>query len=458
VAIIGASSDDQKEKTGWVGRLIKFGFKGQIYPINPKAYTILGLKAYPSVKDVPESIDYVIMNVPRKLVLPMLQECVDKEVKVVHVYTAGFAETGDEEGEKLQEEMENIISKSKTRMIGPNCIGVYCPTGGLTFDMAPSAESGPVAFISQTGTGGRRLVYLANVRGLRFSKVVSFGNAVDLSGEDFLEHVVADPETKVILLYIEGLKYGQRFFKAVREAVKIKPVIILAAGLTEGGAGAAASHTGALAGNQQIWNAFFRQTGAIRVETFEEAIEQLIAVLNMGVIKGRRVSLVGRGGGLGVVTTDLCEREGLKVPEHSPEIKTRLSEITPAMAGSSIRNPVEIGLGRFGVSEYYAKGIQIVASDPQIDFIITFLNPEDYIQFDIGDWVEDASKQLIAVAKTLPKPMAIAFVPGHNPEILKQVIEMESRCQETGVACFSSLEAAIKATSKLAKYYEFLEG
>jgi acetyltransferase len=194
------------------------------------------------------------------------------------------------------------------------------------------------------------------------------------------------------------------------------------------------------------------------VETFEEAIEQLIAVLNMGVIKGRRVSLVGRGGGLGVVTTDLCEREGLKVPQHTPEIRTRLSEITPATAGSSIRNPVEIGLGRYGVSEHYAKGIQIVASDPQIDFIITFLNPEDYIQFDIGDWVKDASKQLIAVAKTIPKPMAIAFVPGHNPETLKQVIEIESRCQATGVACFSSLEAAIKATSKLAKYYEFLEG
>ena len=343
-------------------------------------------------------------------------------------------------------------------MIGPNCIGVYCPTGGLTFDLDSTAESGPVAFISQTGTGGRRLVHLASARGLRFSKVVSYGNAVDLSGEDFLEHVAADPETKVILLYVEGLKCGQRFLKAVREAVKAKPVIILAAGLTEGGAGAAASHTGALAGNQQIWDAFFRQTGAIRVETFEDAIEQMITALNMGVIKGRRVGLVGRGGGLGVVTTDLCEREGLKVPQYSPEVQAQLGEITPATAGSSVRNPVEIGLGRRGVSEHYAKGLQIVAADPQIDFIITFLNPEDYIQFGIGDWVEDASKQLIAVAKVLPKPMAIAFVPGQLPETFEQVVEMESRCQEVGVACFASLEAAIKATSKLAKYYKFLEG
>lgn len=459
VAVIGASRDSNKESTsGWVGRLLHFGYKGKLYPINPQASEIMGLKAYPSLKVAPEPIDYVIVNVPRDLVPQMLEECVSKQVKVVHVYTAGFAEVGDEEGKRLQTEVKRIITGSGTRLIGPNCTGVYSPAGGLTFSMEASPEPGEIAFISQTGTGARRLVYLANARGLRFSKVVSFGNAVDLGGEDFLEYVTSDPETKVILLYLEGLKNGQRFFRATREAVKVKPVIILTAGLTESGAGAAASHTAALAGNRQVWQAFFRQTGAIQVESFEDAIEQLIAVLKVPAIKGRGVGLVGRGGGLGVVTADMCEREGLKVPQFTPEVRTKLAELTPASAGSSVRNPVEIGFGREGISEHFAEGLHIVASDPQVDFIISFLNPEMYvIEFGVKDWVDDVSKGLIEVAKVLPKPLVVAFVPGQGPEIFRDVREAERRLLEGGLACFPTIPAAVKATSRLVKYYEFLE-
>lgn len=456
VAVIGASSDNKRERTGWVGRLLHFGYKGKVYPVNPQASEVLGLKAYPSVKEVPAPVDYAIINVPRGLVPKMMEECASKEVKIVHIYTAGFAEAGDGEGKQLQTEIERIVSGSGMRVIGPNCVGVYCPAGGLTFDMDASPESGPIAFISQTGTGGRRLVHLANGRGLTFSKVVSFGNAVDLSGEDFLEYVASDAETKVILLYIEGLKDGQRFFRIIREAVKIKPVIILPAGLTESGAGVAASHTAALAGNREVWQAFFRQTGAVRVESFEEAIEQLVAVLFMPAIKGKKVGLVGRGGGIGVVTTDICEREGLKVPQLTPEVRRRLAEITPATAGSSVRNPVEIGLGRSGVSEHYAAGLRIVTSDPQVDFIITFLNPEDYVQFEIGDWVESVSKQVVEIARVLSKPLAVAFVPGQNPDIFRSIVEIERRFLQAGIACFPTVEAAIRATSKLAKYYDFL--
>lgn len=250
VAVIGASGDDEKERTGWVGRLLSFGFKGKIFPINPRAGTVLGLPAYPSIKAVPESVDYIIMNISRELAPRLLAECVEMGVKVVHMYVAGFAEAGDEEGLRLAAEIESILAKGCTRMIGPNCIGVYCPKGRLTFDVAPSPISGPVAFISQTGTGDRRLVNVATARGLHFSKVVSFGNAMDLNSEDFLDHVAADPDTKVILLYVEGLKDGQRFFETVRRTAKVKPVIIMAAGLSESGARAAASHTGVLAGSR----------------------------------------------------------------------------------------------------------------------------------------------------------------------------------------------------------------
>ncbi|MFC1952369.1 acetate--CoA ligase family protein [Chloroflexota bacterium] len=456
VAIIGVSRDSEKEKkTGWVGRLLEFGYQGKIYPINPNATNLVGLTAYPSVKDIPDSVDYAIVAVPRHIVPQAVADCVSKGVKAVHVYTAGFAETGDEEGKRLQAEIERTISGSNTRLIGPNCLGVYCPASGLTFYEGFSKEPGPIAFISQTGVGGRRLIGLANGKGLRFSKMVSYGNGIDLNVTDFLEYVMADTESKYILLYVEGLKDGRRFFELVRECAAVKPVVLLKAGLSESGAGAVASHTASLAGSREVWQTFFRQTGVIAVETLEEAAEQLVAVANIPSITGRNVGLVGRGGGIGCIAADMCEREGLKVPAFTTETKSQLAEITPASAGSSVRNPVEIGMGRWGLQESYAKGLQIVAADPQIDMILTFLNPEDYIKFGIGNWVDDISQQLIETAQTLPKPLAVAFLAGHDVDVFKGTWEIQRRCQKAGVACFPTLDVAIKALSKLTDYYEF---
>jgi acyl-CoA synthetase (NDP forming) len=455
IAVIGASSDSEKEKkSGWVGRLVQFGYKGNIYPINPKVKEIIGLKAYPSIGEVPDSVDYVIMVIPRHLVPRSLEECVAKKVKVVHIYTAGFSEVGTEEGIRLQGELERIIKTGHTRVIGPNCMGVYCPSGGLSFDIRFPKESGSITFISQTGVGGRRLIHLAIGRGLRFNKAISYGNAIDLSVIDFLEHAVSDPETKLILLYLEGLTDGRRFFDLLRGCTKTKPVVILKAGLSESGRGAVASHTASLAGSRQVWDALFKQTGAISVETLEEAVEQMVALQALPPIKGRRVGLVGRGGGIGVVATDLCEREGLKVPQLEPETRTQLAKITPADAGSSIRNPVEIGLGITGVSEHYVDGLQLIASDPQIDFIITFLNPEDYIHYGVKGWVEDISGALIKAKKTLTKPFALVFLAAQSVEVFESILRIQRKCMEEGIACFSSLDATIKAVSKLITYYQ----
>ena len=357
IAVIGASRDSDREmKTGWIGRLVRYQYQGKVYPINPNATEILGFKAYPSVTAVPEPIDYAIISIPSEAVASQLKDCVTKNVKIVHVYTAGFAETGTIKGKQLQAEMKEILKGSQTRLIGPNCMGVYCPASRITFDVRFPQESGSIAFISQTGVGGRRLINLATGRGLRFSKVVSYGNALDLNGTDFLEYITVDPDTKIILLYLEGLQDGRRFFRLLQECTKEKPVVLLKAGLSESGAGAAASHTGSLAGSRQVWQSLFRQTGAIPVETLEEAVDQLIALQNMPPVKGRRVGLVGRGGGIGVITSDMCEREGLNVPQFSPQIREQLQKMTEA--GSTNRNPVEIGLGQKGVSKYYTDAIE----------------------------------------------------------------------------------------------------
>jgi acyl-CoA synthetase (NDP forming) len=453
VAVIGASSDSERERnSGWVGRLVQFGYKGKIYPINPKAKEIFGLPVYPSIREIPDSVDYAIMVIPRHRVASSLRECLAKGVKMVHIYTAGFSEVGTEEGKRLQAELENIVKTGQTRVIGPNCMGVYSPAAHLSFDIRFPQETGSIAFISQTGVGGRRLIQLACGRGLRFSKAVSYGNALDLNGTDFLEYAIADPETKIILIYLEGLTDGRRFFNLLQRCSK--PVVLLKAGLSESGGGAAASHTGSLAGNRQVWQAFFNQTGAIPVETLEEAVEVLVALQALPPCRGKRIGLVGRGGGIGVVATDLCEKEGLKVPAFEDRTRSLLDKITPADAGSSIRNPVEIGLGITGVSKHYVEGLRVVASDPQIDLVLTFLNPGDYIHYGVKGWAEDILQSLAAAKQTLTKPFAVVLLTGPNAAVFEAIMDMQRQCLEQGIACFASLDAAIKAIYKLMAYYE----
>jgi acyl-CoA synthetase (NDP forming) len=446
IAVVGASSDDAAEKKSWVGRLQEFGFKGKIYPINPKASVILGLKAYPSVKAVPDPIDYAIVSIRSSFVPGVLRDCIAKGIKVVHIFSAGFAETGMEEGKRLQEEVISIIKEGKIRIIGPNCMGIYNPKTGLTFNVRFSREPGNVGIVSQTGAGMMELIPHANARGVRFSKVVSYGNALDINAAEFVEYLANDNDTKYIFCYVEGVNDGYR----------TKPVIVLKGGLTEGGSGAVSSHTASLAGSESVWKAFFNQTGAIQVDTLSEAVEQIVAVEKIPEIKGRRIGIVARGGGVGVVATDTCERAGLKVPALTKETRQELAKITPADAGSSIRNPVEIGLGRFGVSEYYAKGLNLVADDPNIDIVMAVLNPHVYTQEGVGAKEIDQSAQvLIDTAKTLSKPLVVVITLGDSIDVIGLELAAQEKILNAGVPAFATVEAAILAISKMAKYWEF---
>ena len=237
VAVIGAYSDDKKERDRWTGWLLNLGFKGKIYPINPRAKQILGFEAFPSVKDVPGSIDYAIIAVPRAAVPASLKDCIDKGIKLVHIFTAGFAETGEAKDIALQKEIEGMIRNSDTRVIGPNCMGAYCPAGGVgfggKFGSGAAQEAGSISALSQSGSGMDSLFIPGIlVRGLRFSKLVSLGNCIDLGMEDFLEYLAEDNETKYVFCYIEGIKDGRRFFAAVKKCSERKPVIILKGGMT----------------------------------------------------------------------------------------------------------------------------------------------------------------------------------------------------------------------------------
>lgn len=457
IAVIGASSNSEKEyDSGWVGRMLRAGFKGEIYPINPSAGDICGLKAYPSISSVPAQVDYAILALAPRIVPKVLEECIANGVKTVHCYAAGFAESGTEQGRQLQAQLVQLLQNSETRMIGPNCLGIYCPKSGVAMNSRFSKESGPIGFLSQTGTGLMQLVSESNARGLRFSKAVSFGNALDLDASDFLDYFAADQETKLILVYVEGInRNGRRFFQTLRECTRVKPVVFLKGGLSDSGASVAMSHTGSLAGSKQVWQTLFRQTKVVAVNSFEEAVEQMVALVHMPPAKGKRVGIVGRGGGIGVTTTDMCEREGLVVPAFTPQTREKLGKLTPPGGGSMVRNPVEVGLGKFGISDHYVEALTVVDADPNIDLTITFMDPEQYLDHIKADWIEGARRSLIEAAKKVKKPLIVVFKPGSSSTVFEWTKQLIGASQEAGLPAYKSLETAIKAASKHIQYTAF---
>jgi acyl-CoA synthetase (NDP forming) len=386
-----------------------------------------------------------------------LEDCIAKGIKVVHVFSSGFAEVGNEEGKKLQEEIRSIKDRANIRLIGPNCMGVHSAEGGISFANLPRKD-GPAALISQTGAGAARAIIYGSSRGIYFGKAVSYGNAVDLDSPDFLEMFADDPKAEFIALYIEGVKDGRRLFNATRRCIMNgKPVVILKAGLTEAGREAAISHTGALAGSEQGWEAFFAQSGAIRVLTLEEIIDQLVALQYISRVRGKRIGIIGRGGGPGVVAAEICERANLKVPSFSSAVRKQLEKITTADAGSMIRNPVEVGVGRVGAQQGYIEAFKILANSQEVDMILTHLNPEAFILYGgAPEWLNESINALLEVFRTLPKPVALVLPNGETPKSREIVQNAWARCSEVGLAVFRSYESAANAIGKLVSFYDFV--
>jgi len=341
-AVIGASNSPTKFGGRFIKTQISFGYKGKFFPVNKDEPEIFGMKAYPSVRDIPEPVDLATILVPAPAVPAVVEECLQKGVKAAQIITAGFSER-DEEGIRLEKDISEM-AKRGIRIIGPNCFGIYCPKGGLTIPPGESLsrESGSVGCISQSGGYGIRIPRRADGLGIRFSKLVSYGNASDVNECDLLEYFYEDPDTKIICGYMEGVRNGHRFFELLKKVAKEKPVIIWKGGLTEGGARAVKSHTASLSGQAQVWDAFFKQTGAVAVNGLDELMDMLIAFLHLPPITDRKFCVVGGGGGIGVAAADACERVGVNLPVFSRELQQKLLGIVPAQ-GASVRNPVDVG-------------------------------------------------------------------------------------------------------------------
>jgi len=452
IAIIGASSNPIE--TGWVKRLLDFGYKGQIYPVNPKAKEIYGIKAYSNIRDVPDPVEYAILNIPAENTPQAMRDCAAKGVKIVHCYTAGFAENGTEQGKQLENEPAQIAQDNGIRLIGPNCMGVYCPASGMTFSEDFPKEKGRIALISQSGAEASRLVFLCQDVNLYFSKAVSYGNAVDLDAPDFLEYLAKDNETDIIALYIEGAKNASRFMVAVKKCLERKPAVILKAGLTANGADVATYHTG----SKTDWNVFLKQARAIPAQTMDEVADILQSVTRIKKLAGRRIAIVGRGGGIGVVATDICERAGLKVPPFSSETQKLLLQIRPD-PGAMFRNPVEPKLGLEGAADFFLKGLPIIDRDTETDLILIQMAVDVYGGHtpDLVQNVTETAYALCAAIDNIKKPLVVALFTGGHIDTVQAVAAARDILTKAGITVFSGVEAAARAVSKIYGYYRHLE-
>lgn len=389
IAIIGASAEAGKIGYAVVRNLLDGGYQGAIYPINPRANEILGLKAYPSVKAVPDTVDVAVFAIPARLVAGALAECGEKGVKGAILIPSGFAEIGER---ALQEEVVSVARRHGIRIMGPNIYGYYYTHADLcaTF-CTPYTERGTVALSSQSGGVGMAIIGFSRSHAMGVSAIVGLGNKSDLDEDDLLEFYSQDENTQVIAMHVEDLKDGRAFVEAASRVSKQKPIVILKAGRTALGARAAVSHTGALAGVDQIYEAAFKESGVVRARTLEDLLDWARALAMLPTPKGENVLIITGAGGSGVLLSDSCVDHGLKLMAMPPDLDAKFKELIPPFGASG--NPVDITGGE--PPETYRKAIRLAMSDPRVHALIlgywhTIITPPMVFARLVGEVLEEA--------------------------------------------------------------------
>ena len=460
VAIVGISAKASLNSPGgtrFLNTYQKMGFTGKIYLVNVNATEILGYKTYPSVSAIPEPVDLVIITAPAKAIPEILGDCIAANAKNVHLFTAGFEETGVEEAKELGKRVREIALSGGIRMLGPNCMGLYVPEGRIGYMHVPPLKSGPVSYVFQSGGHSDWFSQHGPNYGIYFSKGISYGNGYVLDSPDFLEYLAADPETKIICLYLEGVRDGQRLLRLVRETNPKKPVIIWKGGLTEAGSRAASSHTGSLVGQTAIWQALFTQTGAVQVSSPEEMAEAAMTFLYVKKPAGKRVGVIGMGGGVSVFAADACGREGLELPSLSQSTRDELRKFIPE-AGGSTKNPVDCGTVFVDIS-LLVREMDLVAADPSIDIVI--LMPHLNLARNIGpEQVDKLVKHMTDFALHNPygKPVVIVFYSFINEDWENELCaKLKIELPQKGIAVYSSLSGAARALARFCWYHRTRE-
>lgn len=454
VAIAGVSSTPQGGAgmgggMGFLDSIREMGFRGPLYPINPKASQIAGLPCYPSLRDAPGPVDHVISSVPAPVVPRLVEDAIATGVKTIHFFTAGFSETGEADRVELEQQAMARLRTAGIRVIGPNCMGLYVPSAGLSFMPGFPIESGHTAFISQSGANAGDFVRAAAARGVRFSKVVSYGNAADLNEADFFAYAADDPETHQIFAYIEGVRAGRRFVEALRHAARRKPVVILKGGRTAAGARAAASHTGSLAGSLDVFDALCRQSGALRVPTLDDLVDLAVAFHFLPPPAGKGVAVVGAGGGTSVLAADAIDAAGLEVPPLPEEVQAELRRFTP-VAGTSVRNPLDV-MSIFE-TEQFVTTMRLAAQADVIDMVLFHTNFDWRRRGADGSRLNETVQNLIRAGEASPKPIAVSVKPALSSDGAVETISFMDACARAGIAVFPGIDRAARALAGLVRW------
>ena len=439
VAVVGVSLEKEKLGNQILNNILSAGFKGKVFPVNRKATSstyLKGLRVYRSVEEIPEKVDLCIVVVPSNFVISVVEDCGKKGIRSVSVITAGFKETG-KEGARLEKELVEKAKEAGIRILGPNILGTIDTHSGLNASFAPTCPpSGNIAFISQSGALGCAILDQCQNEGVGLSKFISLGNKADLDEVDFISFLKNDPETKVILGYLESIQRGKDFIRVAQEVVKEKPVIIIKSGRSKAGRKAASSHTGALSGADEAYEVAFKEAGVLRAKTVAEAFEMVRGFSFQKPPKGRRVLLVTNAGGAGIMATDACEDYSLELASLSEDTRRRLKEKLPA--ASSISNPLDI-LGD-AEPERFKFALENVLPDPNIDAVLLLVTPQTTTR------PKETALVVREVYKNFDKPLISCFMGG---EIVNPAIPV---LHEAGIPNYKDPESAVKVLKSMMDY------
>lgn len=428
--------------------LLSSGFKGNVYPVHPDGGEMSGLKIYTSIKDIPGPVDYVICCIPARFAPQLIKECADKAVKVVSLFTSGFSEAGTDEGRQLEAEIVRLAQVSDTRLIGPNCMGVYNPRIGFSFVTDFPREAGGVSLVCQSGGNTIYFVRLAAERGIRFSKVVSYGNACDVDESDLFEYLAEDTETDLVAAYIEGVKDGERFRRALNRLASRKPVMVLKGGSTRFGARTAASHTGSLSGSDAVWTSLLNQNGVMRVHNLEELVDMAVTFRFLSVPQGRRVAMVGGGGGASVMATDACATNGFALPVIPPALADKIRGFLDSEAGLILTNPIELNMFpevTYNITRHFLahEGFDLMLAN-------CVFGQHPWAIFDV--WFDLFCDTILKVHKEADKPIAVVL----NSDLTNQenhLATLRQRYCGAGLPVYYSVSNACKAIDRFVRYH-----
>jgi len=436
VALIGISRKSGPGSFNLMENMTEFGFSGKIFPINPKADTILGKKVYPNIKAVKEKIDLAVISAPREDTVSILKDCVAAHVKAVIIVNQGFADANNK-GKEIQRKITEIAKRYEIRVLGPNTLGVLNNFNNFTTSFMPlSKEKTPVGLICQSG------IFFVGAREFSgtIGKGIDIGNACDIGFYEALKYLGNDPDIRIIAIHMEGLTKGKEFLSLAKKVVKKKPIIILKTGSSETGAKAAISHSGTMAGNYQVYKASLKQAGVIFLKEDGQMTYAVKTLLNLPVIRGNRIAVITFSGAAGIMVSDSLERYNLKLSALSPETIQGVAELSPDWM--PLGNPLDIwpAVMKHGTQKAYSVALKAVMNDPQVDGVICIAIAPKLPEFSFLE----VSKSLNRTIEGLPPKPVVAWLYGPNPEEISARFESKKR-----IMIYPTLELAAWSLSLL---------